>query len=111
MKEALQSPFVMAARGYGIPLHRMLLRHALPAAANPLVSLFGLSLGLLASSSLVVEAIFSWPGLGQLLLEAIFNRDFFLVIDAGMLATACLILGNLLADVLLYAIDPRTRVE
>jgi peptide/nickel transport system permease protein len=111
MKEALQSPFVVAARGYGIPFHRVLLRHALPAAANPLVSLFGLSLGLLASSSLVVEAIFSWPGLGQLLLEAVFNRDLFLVIDAGMLATCCLIFGDLLADVLLCFTDPRTHVE
>ncbi len=110
-REALQSPFVTAARGYGIPFRRVLLRHALPAAANPLISLFGLSLGLLMSSSLVIEAIFSWPGLGQLMLEAILQRDFFLVVDAGMLATGFLIAGNLLADVLLYASDPRIRVE
>jgi peptide/nickel transport system permease protein len=110
-KEALQSPFVTAAQGYGIPFRRVLLVHALPVAANPLISLFGLSLGLLTSSSLVIEAIFSWPGLGKLMLEAIFQRDFFLVVDAGMLATACLIAGNLVADVLLYASDPRIRAE
>jgi peptide/nickel transport system permease protein len=110
-REALQSPFVTAAQGYGIPFGRVVLRHALPVAANPLISLFGLSLGLLASSSLVIEAIFSWPGLGQLMLEAILQRDFFLVVDAGMLATSCLIAGNFLADVLLYASDPRIRAQ
>ncbi len=111
VREALRSPFVSAARGYGIPFRRILLRHALPAAANPLISLFGLSLGLLMSSSLVIEAIFSWPGLGQLMLEAILQRDFFLVVDAGLLATGFLIMGNLVADVLLYASDPRIRAE
>jgi peptide/nickel transport system permease protein len=111
VREALHSPFVTAAYGYGISFRRVLLAHALPAAANPLISLFGLSLGLLTSSSLVIEAIFGWPGLGQLMLDAIFQRDFFLVVDAGMLATASLILGNLLADVLLYASDPRIRAE
>ncbi len=110
-RQALDSPFVTAAQGYGIPFRRVLLRHALPAAANPLISLFGLSLGLLMSSSLVIEAIFSWPGLGQLMLEAILQRDFILVVDAGMLATGFLIAGNLLADVLLYASDPRIREE
>ncbi len=110
-REALDTPFISAARGYGIPFRRVLLRHALPAAANPLISLFGLSLGLLMSSSLVIEAIFSWPGLGQLMLEAIFQRDFFLVVDAGMLATCFLVAGNLLADVLLYATDPRIREQ
>lgn len=111
MKEALQSPFVLAAVGHGIPFPRVLLRHALPAAANPLISLFGLSLGTLISSSLLTEAIFSWPGLGQLMVEAIQQRDLFLVLDAGLLATGFLVAGNLIADLMLYAIDPRIRTE
>ena len=111
MAEVLQSPFITAARGYGIPSIRLLLRHALPAAANPLISLFGFSIGMLVSSSLLVEAIFSWPGLGQLMLEAIQQRDVFLMVDAAVLATAFLILGNFIADVLLYLTDPRIRVE
>jgi peptide/nickel transport system permease protein len=109
--EVLQSPFITAARGYGIPLGRLLFRHALPAAANPLISLFGFSIGILLSSSLLIEVIFGWPGLGQLLLEAILQRDFYLVIDVAMLATTFLITGNLLADMLLYASDPRIRAE
>ncbi len=109
--EVLESPFIAAARAHGIPLRRLLLRHALPAAANPLISLFGFSLGILLSSSVVIEGVFGWPGLGQLLIEAILQRDFYLVVDAAVLATFFLIFGNLLADTLLYAIDPRIRAE
>ncbi|HEX4167745.1 MAG TPA: ABC transporter permease [Bryobacteraceae bacterium] len=111
VREALQAPFVTAALGHGIPFRRVLLRHALPAAANPLISLFGLSLGTLMSSSLLTEAIFSWPGLGQLMVEAIQQRDLFLIVDAGMLATGFLVAGNLAADLLLYASDSRIRAE
>jgi peptide/nickel transport system permease protein len=64
---------------------------------------------MLISSSLLIETVFSWPGLGQLMLEAIQQRDFFLVVDAAVLSTAFLIGGNLIADVLLYASDPRIR--
>jgi peptide/nickel transport system permease protein len=111
MADALESPFIAAARGYGIPHRRLLFRHALPAAANSLISLLGLSIGTLLSSSLVIEAIFGWPGLGQLFLEAILARDFYIVIGAGMLATIFLIAGNLLADALLYTCDPRIRAQ
>lgn len=109
--EVLSSPFIEAARGLGIPLPRLLVRHVLPVAANPLISLFGLSMGLLISSSLLVETVFSWPGLGQLMLEALEDRDFFLVVDAAVLSTGFLVGGNLIADILLYASDPRIRTE
>src|SRR5205809_2095145 len=69
MIEVLASPFVHAARAHGIPRQRLLFRHALPAAANPLISLFGFSVAGLLSASLLIEAIMSWPGLGPLLLE------------------------------------------
>jgi peptide/nickel transport system permease protein len=109
--EVLASPFIASARAHGIPFRRLLLRHALPAAANPLISLLGFSFGLLLSSSIVVEGIFGWPGLGQLLIEAILQRDFFVVVDATVLATLFLIFGNLMADILLYAADPRIRAN
>ena len=111
IREVLASPFIAAAGAHGIPLSRLLFRHALPAAANPLISLFGFSIGVLLSSSLVVEGVFGWPGLGQLLIESILQRDFYLVVDAVVLATVLLIGGNLLADVLLYFSDPRIRVD
>lgn len=111
MTAVLELPFIAAARAHGIPVRRLLLRHALPAAANPLISLFGLSLGALLSSSLLIEGLFGWPGLGQLFIEAILQRDFYLVVDAAVLAAIFLIFGNLLADALLFAIDPRVREE
>jgi peptide/nickel transport system permease protein len=109
--DILESPFVRAARGHGIPERRVLFRHVLPAAANPLVSLFGLSLAGLLSMSLVVEVVMSWPGLGPLLLEAILARDFFLVLGLVLASTVLLVGGNLLADALLLAADPRIRAE
>jgi peptide/nickel transport system permease protein len=111
VSEILKSPFILACRANGIPQQRILFRHALPAASNSLISLFGFSLGTLLSSSLLIEVIFSWPGVGQLLLEAILNRDFYLVVDTTLLATVFLIAGNLFADILLFAVDPRIRVE
>ena len=109
--EALDTPFARAARGHGIPRARLLWRHALPAAANPLISLFGLSLGTLVSASLLVEVVMSWPGMGPLLVEAILARDLFVVIDGVLFSAVFLIAGNLLADVLLYAADPRIRAS
>lgn len=107
--EVQDSAFIRAARGHGIPRRRLLFRYALPAAANPLISLFGFSVGTLLSGSLLVEVVMSWPGLGPLFLEAILARDLYLVIGAVMLSTLFLVAGNLLADLLLYAADPRIR--
>ena len=107
--EAMDAPFALAARAHGIPARRLLLRHLLPAALNPLTQLFGFSLGTLLSASLLVEVIVGWPGLGPLFLEAIFARDFALVLGVIMISTAFLIAGNLVADLLLYRTDPRIR--
>jgi len=108
--EVLQAPFVQAARAHGIGGARLLFRYALPAAANPLTSLFGLSVGALLSGSLLVEVITSWPGLGPLLLEASLDRDIYVVVGAVMASTLFMILGSILADVLLVVMDPRIRL-
>jgi peptide/nickel transport system permease protein len=109
--EVLDSPFVRAARGHGISHTRILLRHALPVALNPIVSLFGLSLASLLSISLLTEVIMSWPGLGTLLLEAVLARDVYLVIGATMFSTLFLVMGSAVADILLYASDSRIHPE
>lgn len=109
--DALGAPFVRAARAHGIPERRVLFRHVLPAAANPLISLFGLSLAGLLSMSLLVEVVMSWPGLGPLLLEAILARDFHLVLGPVLASTVLLLGGNLLADLVLAVADPRIRTE
>lgn len=109
VREVLESSYMRAAEGHGLSRLRMLFGYALPAAANPLMSLFGLSVALLLSISLLVEVVMSWPGMGPLLLEAILSRDLFLVIGAVMFSTLFLVAGNLVADILLYAFDPRIR--
>jgi peptide/nickel transport system permease protein len=109
--EILGTPFVESARAHGIGQARMLFRHALPAAANPLISLFGLSVGGLLSGSLLVEVITGWPGLGPLLLESSMSRDLYVVVGIVMASTVFMICGNLLADVMLVAVDPRLRAD
>jgi peptide/nickel transport system permease protein len=107
--EALGAPFFRAAVGHGIPRGRLLYRYALRAAANPLISLLGFSVGTLLSGSLLVEMVMSWPGLGPLLLEAILARDLYVVIGGVLFSTVFLVWGNFLADLLLYCADPRIR--
>jgi peptide/nickel transport system permease protein len=107
----LNSPFIAAARGHGIPERRILLRHVFPAAANPLISLLGFSVGTLLSGSLLIEVIMSWPGVGPLLLQAVLERDVYIVVAAIMFSTLFLITGNLMADALLYMADPRIRED
>ena len=107
MLDVLNAPFIVAARGHGIPRRRLLLHYALPAATNPLISLLGISVGTLLSGSLLIEVIMNWPGLGPVLLSAIMQRDPYVVVAGVMLSAAFLMAGNLLADVLLYLADPR----
>jgi peptide/nickel transport system permease protein len=109
--DVLSAPFIQAARGRGVPPRRLLFRDALRAAANPLISLLGLSIAALLSASLVVETLMGWPGLGPLLLDAIAARDLHLVIGAVLCSTGLLLAGNLIADGLLYLADPRVRTD
>jgi len=109
--ETLGSGFIRAAEAHGISRRRLLWRYALPAAANPLISLFGFSVGALLSGSLLVEVVTSWPGLGPFLLEAILARDLYVVIGGVLLSTLFLVAGNFLADVALFWADPRIRTE
>ena len=107
--EAAQAPAVLAARGHGISRSRITLRYVLPLAANPLVSLAGLSIATLLSASLLIEVVMSWPGLGPLVVEALLAKDVHLVLSASMLASTLLVAGNLAADLTLSVVDPRIR--
>jgi peptide/nickel transport system permease protein len=111
MIEVLEAPFIRAARAHGIAERRVLLRYALPVAANPLISLFGFSVATMLSASLLVEVILSWPGIGPFLVDAILAKDVNVVVGVVMLSSVFLVAGNLFADLLLYASDPRIRTE
>jgi peptide/nickel transport system permease protein len=111
MIEVLDSPFIRVARAHGIAERRVLLRCALPVAANPLISLFGFSIATMLSAGLLVEVILSWPGVGPLLVDAILAKDTCVVVGTVMLSSVFLVAGNFLADMLLFAADPRIRME
>lgn len=110
MVSALEAPPIRAARGHGIPRRTLIVRHAAPLAANPLISLLGYSLATLLSASLIVEIIMGWPGLGPLFLDAILARDIYLVVGAVVLSTAFLAAAGLVVDALLVLMDPRIRL-
>jgi peptide/nickel transport system permease protein len=111
LEEASEASFITAARAHGIRGARLWFHFILPAAANPLISLLGLSIGGLVGASLVVETVLSRPGLGPLFLEAISSRDLDIVTGVMLLSAVFVIVGNLLADLLLGMWDPRIRNE
>ena len=109
--DVLRLEYVTTARAKGLDERTVVMKHALRNALNPLITLFGYTLGALLSGSLVAEIIFSWPGLGRVTYEAILSRDQYLVVGSVLMAAVVLVLGNLAADLLLAAADPRIRHE
>lgn len=107
--EAAEHPAVQAALGHGIEGWRLLWGYVLPSAANPLISLFGFSFGALLSGSMLVEAVLGWPGIGPLLLHAVVARDLHVILAVALASCLFLMVGNLLADLALRALDPRIR--
>ncbi|MFN0152053.1 MAG: ABC transporter permease [bacterium] len=109
--DALGTDCVRTARAKGASEFRVVLRHALPVALNPMITLFGLTIARLLSTSLVVEAIMAWPGLGSLALEAIRRQDLYVVMATLVMASVLLVIGNLIADILLAVSDPRVAIR
>ena len=111
MLEVIGQGFVRTARAKGLRERRVVLVHALRNALLPLVTLFGLSFPFLLTGAVLVETVFAWPGMGKLAADAIFRRDYPVVMAAAICASGLVVLGNLLADVLYAVADPRIRVQ
>jgi peptide/nickel transport system permease protein len=109
--EVLRADYVTTARAKGLSESRVVLKHAVRNALNPLVTLFGYTLGGLLSGAFLVEVILSWPGLGRVTIDALLSRDLYLIMGSVLMASGVLVLGNLVADLLLLAVDPRLRSE
>jgi peptide/nickel transport system permease protein len=109
IEEAVREPYITSARLLGISRIRILVRHVLPVAANPMITLAGVSTGTLLSSAVIVEAVLSWPGLGQLLVQSIQQRDMHVVLGATVLSSVMLLIATSAADILLRFVDPRIR--
>ncbi len=110
MIETLSQDYIRTARAKGLSRWRVVYSHALPNAINPLITLFGFSLAFLLGGALLVEHVFSWPGLGTLIYESLRDKDEPLVMAAVTMLALMLIIGNLIADLLLAIIDPRIRM-
>jgi peptide/nickel transport system permease protein len=109
MLEVLSQDYVRTARAKGMSERRVVYLHALRNAVIPLVTLVGLELPSLVAGGLVVEVVFSWPGIGKLLYERAVATDYSTVLGITTFAAILVVLGNLLADVLYAALDPRIR--
>jgi peptide/nickel transport system permease protein len=103
--------YILAARARGLSERRVLWVHTLRPALLPVVTLLGLSLPVLVSGSVVIESIFSWPGMGLTLLQAAHARDVPVIMGITMVGAVAVLLGNLTADVLYAVVDPRAREE
>jgi peptide/nickel transport system permease protein len=109
--DTLRAEYVTAARARGLGEGWVIYKHALRNAINPLLTIFGYSLAALLSGAFIVENIMAWPGLGRLTMEAFFAKDSYLVVDCVVMATALLVIGNFIADLLLAWSDPRIRLN
>ncbi|HKQ44255.1 MAG TPA: oligopeptide ABC transporter permease OppB [Rhizomicrobium sp.] len=111
MVEVLRANYIRTARAKGLPVSRIVLGHALRAAALPLVSYLGPALAAVLTGSLVVEQIFGLPGIGRYFVQGALNRDYTLVMGVVICYAALIILLNFLADMLLAFLDPRVRLS
>ncbi len=111
MQDAIRQNFVRSARAKGLTERVVIIRHALRNSLLPTITLFGLSFPILLSGSVLVETVFGWPGLGRFVVEAIESRDYPVVTGGAIVTATMVVLGNLLADVLYWVADPRTRPE
>lgn len=110
LEENLSQGYVTAARARGLPEHRVV-AHALRNAMLPMVTLVGLDVAFLVGGAVVVETVFAWPGMGRVTVEAIFARDYPVVMATTALAGVMVIVGNAAADLCYGLVDPRVRVE
>lgn len=109
--EVMHEDYVRTARAKGLSSRVVLTRHALRNMLIPVVTVVGLQLGNLLGGTVIVETVFGWPGIGRLLVDAIFHRDYPLIQAAILLITACFILINLLVDLSYVYLDPRIRLQ
>ncbi len=111
MLEVLDADYVRTARAKGLPERGVVLKHTLRNAALPIVTVVGLQFGLLLGGAIVCEMIFSWPGVGRLMIFAIYNRDFPLVEAAVFVMAMVFVAGNMLVDLCYAWLDPRVKLR
>lgn len=109
MIEVLGQPYIRAAMAKGLPWREVVWKHALPNAAIPIVTLIGFMVGALIAGAVVVESIFSWPGVGRLIVVSVSNRDLAVVQCLLLVIAASMVVANLCVDFAYGLLDPRLR--
>ncbi len=107
--EVIRQDYIRTARAKGLSERTVIYKHALKNAFIPIITIMGLSLPFLLSGSVITETIFSWPGMGQIAINAIFSRDYPVIMAVNLIAAVMVIFGNLLADISYAILDPRIR--
>ena len=111
MLQVLSSDYVRTARAKGLPERRVVLKHALRNALIPVITLGALELGTLLSGAVLTEQVFTIPGFGKLIVDAVFNRDYAVVQGVVLFTATAYIVLNLVADILYVVVNPRMRVQ
>ena len=109
MIDVLNQDYIRTARAKGLSNARVVLRHALPNALLPIVAMIGIDIGQFMGGVVVVEAVYGWPGIGQLAGQAIQQIDVPIIMGVTLVSSLAIVLGNLLADLVAPALDPRIR--
>ena len=111
MLEVFNQDYVTTARAKGLSERRITFRHVFRNALLPMVTLVGVQFGALLGGSVLVETVFSWPGLGRLAFEAVFQRDINLLLGILLMCSVLVVLSNILVDVMYSQLDPRIRIR
>ncbi len=111
MIDVLRADFIRTARAKGLSRARVVLRHALPNAALPVIAMIGIDMGVFMGGIVVVESVFGWPGIGQLAWQAIQRVDIPIIMGVTLVSACAIVAGNLLADVIAPFIDPRITLR
>lgn len=109
--DVLREDYVMTARAKGLREYRVALRHMLPNALIPVITVIGLSLPLVVTGAILTEIVFSWSGMGSLTVNAITARDYPVVMGIVLIIGICVLIANLLVDVAYAVVDPRIRYQ
>ncbi|MCE7988963.1 MAG: ABC transporter permease [Caldilinea sp. CFX5] len=109
--EVLEQDYVRTARSKGLINRRVWWLHALPNALIPVATFIGPALGTLLAGAVIIEKVFNWPGMGRLIVDGVFNRDYPLVMGSVVIAAAMFMIGLLISDILYTWLDPRIRLK
>jgi peptide/nickel transport system permease protein len=111
MLDVLDADFIRTAKAKGASAWRVVLRHAVPNAALPIVNIAGFQIGLLLSGAVLTETVFDWPGLGQYIVKAVPESDYVIVQAGALLIAGIFVSANLIVDLLYVWLDPRIRLS